>query len=159
MSKTKIKKINKHFKFSLTEFHNLFSHNFRFFIYTLLTIFLLLFIGLVFNLNSRLVHITSQVQNIHQIINQENKTIILSNYESESKEILNTFLNSNQACQERAQKALEQTLELIVPSEHKDFHLELVILLDKTLTNCENGLEVNSNKDWQNLLKSATWVK
>lgn len=107
--------------------------------------------------------------NSNPAIDDTNNSVTLSDYESPTREIISQYLvdretaefSQSKFCEEKTNQALTRILNLRVPAEHKDFHLQTVVLLDKENKNCltsDPEVEQNLNQSWQNLLENFNWL-
>ena len=93
----------------------------------------------------------------------------LQNYPTEAKTILNDYLlrranddfKETEVCQGAVSETLNKFLALTLPAMYKEFHLAVVVILDKESQKCENYLPAKNELDqaWQKLLTSYAWLK
>ena len=77
------------------------------------------------------------------------KDIIIAH---QSNQKSNNYLKTT-TCQNYVDDALDKVLDLRVPNEYKEFHLKLVILLDKERTLC-GQTDLNLNLEWEEFLSA-----
>lgn len=97
-------------------------------------------------------------------IERDKQMVMVENYEKETREILNNYLLQRtkpefakpEACQSLFNQTVEQVLNLVVPADYKEFHLQLVILLDKESQDCLEGDKLD--EEWKELLEEYEWL-
>lgn len=97
-------------------------------------------------------------------IKRDNQLVMIENYEKETRQILNSYLQkrtepkfaSPETCQSLVNQTITQVLNLIVPVDYKEFHLQLVVLLDKENQACLEGDKLD--EEWSGLLEKYVWL-
>lgn len=103
-----------------------------------------------------------------EVANQQAEQVdLVEDYKSGMKVVLNNFLLQRteeefeivENYQNLVNQTLEKVLNLRVPADYKEFHLKLVVLLDKEIQNIEDGgLGKELEVEWNELLSSYTWL-
>ncbi len=112
-----------------------------------------------------------QKQNLNasqeELNKNQNVLAIKENYEKEAKKIIEdyTALRDTQemlvehTCLVKVDYTLEKVFALVVPTEYKDFHLALVILLDKEKQACADYTQEKDELDgeWEEFINSMNF--
>ena len=134
-NKKELNKKHQHFKFSDEDVTHVFNSPSK----------LAIFVGVFVTIIICVVILVTLDLNKKRQSKQEIQVNLVEEYSSQAGEILNTFLVDrkkdefleNDFCQQTIDSTASQILNLIVPTDYKEFHLKLVILLDQEMKNCE----------------------
>lgn len=108
--------------------------------------------------------------NLAEVFHKKQPVIALSdNYQNQVSQILNDYLlirngqefNQSEFCQNSVNQTVVKILDLKVPVDYKEFHLKLVVLLDKESKNCAEQDEMTKGElgeEWDELLDSYNWL-
>lgn len=163
------KKEHKHFKITEKDASHVFSvkKNFLIFVLVMFIIFLSAFILI---LNNKKYYKNELIIAEEKSLKENQDTISLKEkYQSEvKKDVLEylekrkTFAPDNESfCQETIRTMVEKIMQLVVPTEFKKFHLELVVAMDKESGYCllENGFTTpEANLIWDELKVQNPWL-
>ena len=97
--------------------------------------------------------------------NAQKKVELINEYKKEVKQIIKDFLvkrdldefKTKEDYQNFISSTLKNVLNLKVSVEFKDFHLNLVILLDKEIQN-DGDLSAELEDEWNKLLDENSWI-
>ncbi|MBU4360799.1 hypothetical protein KKA66_03045 [Patescibacteria group bacterium] len=148
--------MHKHFKVSDENTHHLIQHPGKLILFVAVFVTIILCVVILIQQDSK--------QN-QEIIKQEEikkeSVQIENSYTDQVKIILQNYLDARSAedfnCAQQVNSTVSQVLNLTVPIHLKEFHLELVVLLDKENANCETQSE-DLDSEWQDFLDKYDWL-
>ncbi len=155
----------KHFKLTDKDIHHIFNSpsKIAIFVAVFVTIVLCVFVLIQMDLKTskKSVQILSQAEQTKS----DAQAVMIDNYKKEVKNILSKYLlqrkkkefSASKACQSLVNQTVEQVLNLTVPVDYKEFHLKLVVLLDKENKNCSTGAG-ELDEEWKELLNEYEWL-
>ena len=68
------------------------------------------------------------------------------------------FVSSSEVCLDITQQTINKVLNLIVPVNYKELHLQTVILFDKEISKCQNKNFENLSTEWNKILENNSWI-
>ncbi len=164
---------HKHFKLSDKGLHKFISKKSNLAIILLVFILMIVFVVVIAQNNGLQTSKDNTIQPNNNIQNSSNsnknqiKQVNLQEYQKQLNQLVNQYLNlrlthtQENTCS-NLESLLHSLLDLRVPLEYKDLHLNLVVLMDGEIELCKQGeLENidNLSQKWYDLLKQHSWLE
>ncbi len=156
----------KHFKLTDSDLSHIFKSPIKLAIFIAVFATVILCVVILIQLDLKSQNNIKRTENFQNKI--QSQTSPVKNYQTNVKKILDDFLS--QRTQEEfknpknyknlASQTLKKILNLTVPADYKEFHLRLVVLLDKEIQNCLKSGSMNKEleKRWNKLLSEYSWL-